>query len=171
MKKIALTLAIVLGLSMTTFADGGGLFQRGANPEEQNGVFGNRTDPATPLLPNHGLTGNQDADQVPMGTGIAVLAALGGAYLVAKKRREVNRSKIKAIDFRKISCEAIQKKHFLPKAIPKQTLEKGVTARWRLFLCELASEIFMLDLRKIYFQKPSTSPKGNLRVIRVPPCL
>ena len=35
MKKIALTLAIVLGLSMTTFADGGGLFQRGANPEEQ----------------------------------------------------------------------------------------------------------------------------------------
>lgn len=88
MKKITLTLAIVLGLSMTTFADGGGLFQRGANPEEQNGVFGNRTDPATPLLPNHGLTGNQDADQVPMGTGIAVLAALGGAYLVAKKRRE-----------------------------------------------------------------------------------
>ena len=88
MKKTALTLAIVLGLSMTTFADGGGLFQRGANPEEQNGVFGNRTDPATPLLPNHGQTGNQDADQVPMGTGIAVLAALCGAYLVAKKRRE-----------------------------------------------------------------------------------
>ncbi|MBQ4398071.1 MAG: hypothetical protein II829_00625 [Bacteroidales bacterium] len=88
MKKIALTLAIVLGLSMTTFADGGGLFQRGANPEEQNGVFGNRTEQTTPLLPNHGLTGNQDADQVPMGTGIAVLAALGGAYLVAKKRRE-----------------------------------------------------------------------------------
>ena len=88
MKKIALTLAIVLGLSMTTFADGGGLFQRGANPEEQSGVFGNRTEQTTPLLPNHGLTGNQDADQVPMGTGIAVLAALGGAYLVAKKRRE-----------------------------------------------------------------------------------
>ena len=80
----------------------------------------------------------------------------------------LNRSKIKAIDFRKISCEAIQKKHFLPKAIPKK--EKGVTVRWRLFLCELACEIFTLDLRKIYFQKPSTSPKGNLRVIRVPPC-
>ena len=43
--------------------------------------------PATPLLPNPGLTGNHDADQVPMGTGIAVLAALGGAYLVAKKRK------------------------------------------------------------------------------------
>ena len=82
MKKLIITAAIILGLGMTSFADGGGLFQRGANPEEQNGVFGNRTDPATPLLPN------QDADQVPMGTGIAVLAALGGAYLVAKKRRE-----------------------------------------------------------------------------------
>ena len=34
------------------------------------------------------VTVPQDADQVPMGTGIAVLAALGGAYLVAKKRRE-----------------------------------------------------------------------------------
>ena len=42
---------------MTTFADGGGLFQRGANPEEQNGVFGNRTDPATPLLPINGRDG------------------------------------------------------------------------------------------------------------------
>ena len=72
MKKLIITAAIILGLGMTSFADGGGLFQRGANPEEQNGVFGNR----------------QDADQVPMGTGIAVLAALGGAYLVAKKRRE-----------------------------------------------------------------------------------
>ena len=84
MKKLALTIAIVLGLSITTFADGGGLFQRGANPEQENG-FMNRTDPMMPSLPNHGETGNQDA---PLGTGIAVLAVLGGAYLVGKKRRE-----------------------------------------------------------------------------------
>ena len=88
MKKIALTLTIVLGLSMTTFADGGGLFQRGTNPEEQNGAFGNRATQEAPMLPAHNQTGNQDGDQVPMGTGIAVLATLGGAYLVAKKRRE-----------------------------------------------------------------------------------
>ena len=87
MKKLALTLAIVLGLSMTTFADGGGLFQRGANPEEQNGYFGAKTSD-TPVLPGHNLSGNQDGDEVPMGTGIAVLAVLGGAYLVGKKRRE-----------------------------------------------------------------------------------
>lgn len=87
MKKLALTLAIVLGLSITTFADGGGLFQRGANPEQENGFMGNRTT-GQPTLPGHNLSGNQDGDQVPVGTGIAVLAVLGGAYLVGKKRRE-----------------------------------------------------------------------------------
>ncbi len=84
MKKLALTLAIVLGLGMTTFADGGGLFQRG-NTSEQEGIYGNRGDNPTPGMPGHGGTGNADA---PLGTGIAVLAVLGGAYLVGKKRRE-----------------------------------------------------------------------------------
>ena len=41
MKKLALTFAIVLGLSMTTFADQGGLFQRG-DERENNAVYGNR---------------------------------------------------------------------------------------------------------------------------------
>ena len=61
MKKLALTIAIVLGLSMTTFADGGGLFHRGENAA--NGVSGynyfgttdmNRGDGLTPMLPAHG---------------------------------------------------------------------------------------------------------------------
>ena len=82
MKKLVLTIAIILGLSMTSFADGGGLFQRGVNPEEERGFFNREV---TPMLPDHNMEGNQDA---PLGTGIAVLAVLGGAYLVAKKRRE-----------------------------------------------------------------------------------
>ena len=87
MKKTLLTLAIVLGLSMTTFADGGGLFQRGAMPEQEVGIFGKaRTAGNTPSLPMHNELGDQDAD-APLGTGIAVLAVLGGAYLVGKKRR------------------------------------------------------------------------------------
>ena len=86
MKKLALTIAIVLGLGMVSFAgpNGGGLFQRGDTPEKE-GVYGNRDGAVVPGLPGHGETGNQSA---PLGTGIAVLAALGGAYLVAKKRRE-----------------------------------------------------------------------------------
>ena len=97
MKKLMITIAIVLGLSLTTFAQdeafgGGGLFQRGAI--EDNGIglpgfylgldlTGGLFD--APALPDHGLDGNQNA---PLGTGIAILAALGGAYLVAKRRKE-----------------------------------------------------------------------------------
>ena len=83
MKKLALTLAIVLGLSMTTFADGGGLFQRGIDPQQNNTMYSNRG--GMPGLPGHGEGGNQDA---PLGTGIAMLTALGAAYLVGKKRNE-----------------------------------------------------------------------------------
>ena len=87
MKKLTLTIAIVLGLSMTTFAEGnqgGGLFRRGATPEQKT------TRDNGPLLPlQHGATTNADADpQAPVGSGIAVLAVLGGAYLLGKKRRE-----------------------------------------------------------------------------------
>ena len=83
MKKLALTIAIVLGLGLTTFADpnGGGMFGRGAEPENnREGELFN-----SPALPSHGQTGNQNA---PLGTGIAIMTALGAAYLVGKRRKE-----------------------------------------------------------------------------------
>ena len=94
MKKLALTIAIVLGLSMTTFADGGGLFHRGDNASNDvsgynyfgsNDMSNRGGDAGTPMLPGHGLDGNQNA---PLGSGIVALMGLGAAYLVAKKRRE-----------------------------------------------------------------------------------
>ena len=89
MKKISLTIAIVLGLSLTTFADPteGGLFQRGVAPESTtDAIYGIRDGVINvPVLPNHNADGNQDA---PLGSGIALLTALGAAYLVGKKRRE-----------------------------------------------------------------------------------
>ena len=87
MKKLALTIAIVLGLSMTTFAnpDEGGLFQRGTTPANES-IYGNRELPSlTPGLPGHGSDINNPA---PLGSGIAVLLGLGAAYMVGKKRRE-----------------------------------------------------------------------------------
>ena len=84
MKKLALTFAIVLGLSMTTFADGGGLFQRGADQNHATGVYNREL---RPMLPDHGSDQNGDAD-TPLGTGIAVLAGLGAAYLIGKRRKE-----------------------------------------------------------------------------------
>jgi hypothetical protein len=91
MKKTIITLTILLGLSLTTFADGG-LFQRGYNAKNgQSGyIYFNakdavREDVATPLLPPHGSDDNEPA---PLGSGIAVLALLGAGYAVAKKRKE-----------------------------------------------------------------------------------
>ena len=90
MKKLALTLAIVLGLSMTTFAGphDGGLFQRGASKSSQ-GLYSNRDGllPIAPGLPyDYGLEGNQNA--TPLGSGVALLLGLGAAYLVGKRREK-----------------------------------------------------------------------------------
>ena len=93
MKKLTLTIANVLGMAMTSFADpnGGGLFQRGIADEEYYGMGyynnGMRTNSNNPLLPTHGAITNQDAD-APLGSGLAVLALLGGAYLVGKRHRK-----------------------------------------------------------------------------------
>ena len=89
MKKQIITIAIVLGLSMTSFAQGG-LFHRGANadgtPAEVSltgdGTKGNRS--GEPLLPMHNQTDSQPA---PLGSGIALLTALGAGYVVAKRRK------------------------------------------------------------------------------------
>ena len=80
MKKLALTIAVVLGLGLSSFAQGG-LFQRG----EAEYMYFNRTD--TPALPGeHGLYGNQDS--TPLGSGVVMLLGLGAAYLVGKKHNE-----------------------------------------------------------------------------------
>ena len=85
MKKTIITLTILLGLTTTTFADpnGGGLFNRGESME-----MGNSRDGIFPMLPTHNETTNQDANETPIGNGIALLATLGAAYLMGKKRRE-----------------------------------------------------------------------------------
>ena len=87
MKKLAMTLAIVLGLGMASYANGGGLFGQGqAAPEESNTsvMSGNRLGGA-PVLPPHNQGTSQPA---PLGSGIAVLVGLGAAYAVAKKRED-----------------------------------------------------------------------------------
>ena len=87
MKKLAMTLAIVLGLSVASFANGGGLFGQGQAAPEQSSttmMSGTRLG-GGPALPDHGSEGNQPA---PLGSGIAVLIGLGAAYAVAKKRED-----------------------------------------------------------------------------------
>ena len=96
MKKLALTIAVVLGMAIVGNAqqsnNGGGLFQRGAVSDDTYYGYGgyafDRTGGALSLgLPNgHNLYDDHDA--APLGSGLALLIGLGGTYLVANRRRE-----------------------------------------------------------------------------------
>ena len=87
MKKLALTLAIVLGLGMASYAEGGGLFGQGQSVAEENTTttMYNR-DGLFPALPGQHNTGAHQP--APVGSGITVLIGLGAAYAFAKKREE-----------------------------------------------------------------------------------
>lgn len=78
MKKVILTLAIILGLCMASYSQNGGLFGRG-NETEQN------TKGGLPGLPGHGETGNQPS---PIGMGSALLIGFGAAYAMYKRNRK-----------------------------------------------------------------------------------
>ena len=83
MKKLALTLAIVLTMGLSAMAQDGGLLNRGVSfdKNERGGMMkGGGVN-----FPGHGETGDGDA---PLGSGVAVLLGLGAAYMVAKKRKE-----------------------------------------------------------------------------------
>ena len=89
MKKLIMTIAIVLSMGTMAFAqdvevyEERGLFGMG----KESGIFGAKAGEDALLLPDHGMTEDQDADS-PLGTGIALLTALGAAYLVGKRRKE-----------------------------------------------------------------------------------
>ena len=93
MKKLVLTIAIVLTMGLNAFAqydeDKFGIQPWfGSSLLGRDGEEPTRDGEASPLiLPGgHGLTGDEGA--TPVGSGIAVLVGLGAAYLVSKKRKE-----------------------------------------------------------------------------------
>ncbi len=92
MKKLVMTTAIILGLSLTTFADGGGMFHRANSGDNGNAVYQDGSyfskEGGTPMMPGLPIHGQSDNQNAPLGSGIALLTALGAAYLVGKKRRE-----------------------------------------------------------------------------------
>ena len=91
MKKLALTIAIILGLSIGGFAQGG-LF--GYGEVSNDGLFviawnnlDDRTgsDPLMPGMPDHGQSNNQTA---PLGSGALLLIGFGAAYALKKKSKK-----------------------------------------------------------------------------------
>ena len=94
MKKKVLTIAIVLGLTVCSYAQGG-LFRRGGDAGDSPDAGyslnrGGQSADAMPMLPIHEPQGGTNGDEpaAPLGSGIAVLLTLGGAYLVGKRREE-----------------------------------------------------------------------------------
>ena len=87
MKKLTLTIPIILGMAAGAVAQpsGGGLFQRGDESNETSGFRSN----GGPMLPaQHGFTDDQNADESPLVGGMGLLFALGVAYLVRKRDTE-----------------------------------------------------------------------------------
>ena len=95
MKKLVLTIAIVLGITFGASAQyfanndaqpnqGGGLFGRGMVSDEM--FYGAAGTNGLPLLPLHGQTENQDV--LPLGSGALLLIGFGAAYAASKRRKE-----------------------------------------------------------------------------------
>lgn len=91
MKKLALTITVVLGMTIGASAQyfdnnvqsqGGGLFGRG---EARDGAAGGNN-VSSPLLPAHGQTTNQDA--APLGSGALLFISFGAAYAISKKSKK-----------------------------------------------------------------------------------
>lgn len=90
MKKLTLTLTLILGLAMGAFAQqqDGGLFQYGPSSDYYYGSEYNnylRNSLILTLPSQHGYTSDTPA---PLGGGALLLVGFGAAYAMAKKRKE-----------------------------------------------------------------------------------
>ena len=81
MKKLVLTIAIVLGMGIGAYAQGG-LFKYGEQPDQTR--EGGMMKGGFPTLPGHDATGDVDA---PLTGGALLLIGFGAAYAL-KKRNE-----------------------------------------------------------------------------------
>lgn len=98
MKKQIMTIALVLVLGMTAFAQqaGGGLFNRGEIGH--SGYDRNSPSWAPFFLPEHGGIFNGDSDvdpgpdpndpPAPLGGGALLLVGFGAAYAMTKRKKE-----------------------------------------------------------------------------------
>ena len=88
MKRTLTTLAIILSISLAGMAQqqGGGLFGRGAVLEEAYNDYNYRDGSGLILPSGHG--GDTDQNGTPIGSGLLLLAGMGAAYLISKKKKD-----------------------------------------------------------------------------------
>lgn len=82
MKKILFAIAIIFVLSLETNAQRDGFLGKDSN---WNDSYRETPYDDVPMFPNsHGTTNNIEA---PLGSGLLILTALGGAYAITRKKR------------------------------------------------------------------------------------
>ncbi|MBR3700047.1 MAG: hypothetical protein IKM85_11105 [Bacteroidales bacterium] len=87
MKKLFLTIAIILGMSLGAFAQerGGGLFGKGPQYDGYENQYGeSRTEGLINLPTSHG---ENDDVQAPLGSGALLLIGFGAAYALKKRKK------------------------------------------------------------------------------------
>ena len=90
MKKILFAIAIVLTFGLTANAQGrDGFFSSYDNGVGDRSIGSNNIDL---IAPNHGINGyaSGNGEEVPVGSGLLVLTALGAGYAVARKKATTN---------------------------------------------------------------------------------
>lgn len=89
MKKLALTLAIVLTMGLGAYAqEGSGLFGFGKSYDDDNNRGGELFRGGTPGLPGGGGHGSTDDGDAPLGGGALLLIGFGAAYAMKKKNEK-----------------------------------------------------------------------------------
>ena len=84
MKKLLLTISIILGMSLGAFAQEGGLFGLGKSRESANLREGENNNSLLNLPNAHGETNDV---QAPLGSGALLLIGFGAAYALKKRRK------------------------------------------------------------------------------------
>ena len=85
MKKIALTIAIVLGITFAASAQNRGLFDRGPAAGYDYDSYNRRTE--SPLLGLPSQHGSDQDQNSPLGNGALLLIGFGAAYALKKRKK------------------------------------------------------------------------------------
>jgi len=85
MKKTLLTIAIILGMTLSTFAQERGLFSVGSNYESDT-YYNDREGGDVPVFGLPGSHGSDEDQATPIGSGALLLIGFGAAYALRKKK-------------------------------------------------------------------------------------
>ena len=87
MKKTLLTIAIVLGMTLGTFAQDRGLFNVGSKSESDTYFSDRLNDDQDPMFGLPTLHGSDTDQTTPIGSGALLLIGFGAAYALKKRKK------------------------------------------------------------------------------------